>query len=357
MHDALVQAARGAGFALAGGVDIDRVPLAESVTRYDHWLSAGYAGAMEYLKRGRDRRSDPRLVFPEAKSVFCVAWSYSAKPAGNLDPLKGPRYARYLRSTDYHKDITERMERMLETAASRSRMPLKWKVCVDTSAVLERSWASWAGLGWIGKNGMFIHPQLGSYLFLAEALLSVEVGQGPRPLPSYCGNCTRCLKACPTRAIVAPALIDSNLCISYLTLEKRGELAITEDIRRQIGPWIAGCDLCQEVCPFNTKAARAPFEQQDQAISLADWAGLLQETEEQYKARVKNSSLSRVKPPQFSRNLAIALTNSILESSDPELFNPLLDLILARLKMETNPDARTQWERCAQLISSREQRS
>ncbi len=314
LHDALVNAARDEGFPLAGAVDIDlaKRELTTHVERYDDWLKNGYAGAMDYLVRGRDRRADPRLVFPKAQSVFCVALPYPAAPSPG-DAHSRPRYARYLNGGDYHKTIPPRLERVLENAKRATGLAeLEWKVCVDTSAVLERAWAALAGLGWVGKNSLLIHPQLGSYLFLAEAFLSLPTGRAPSPLPNYCGNCTRCLSACPTNAIVAPGVLDSNRCIAYLTLEKRGELNLTPELSQAMGTWVAGCDICQEVCPFNTKAARAGTEAPiEGAVTLDDWAALEAESEEAYRARVKDSALKRVKPEQFRRNLAIAKRNSV----------------------------------------------
>jgi epoxyqueuosine reductase len=329
-------------------LDVDRTLIDKDVQHYDHWIQSGYAGAMSYLVRGRDRRADPGLVFPEVKSILCVAVPYSAQPAGNPDPLQGPRYARYLRSTDYHSKIAEDLERVMQEVATRWGDPLSWKVCVDTSAVLERSWAALAGLGWIGKNSMLIHPKYGSYLFLAEVLISEPTGRGPSPLPNYCGNCTRCLDGCPTRAFVAPRVLDSNRCISYLTLEKRGEFAIAEEKRQLTGSWVAGCDICQEVCPFNTKVGRNPLEAEDRAISLKNWRELLLETEESYRLRVKHSSLSRVKPAQFRRNLAHALGN--IADQKGALTRPeceeLQVLIRLNFERETDEFAKAEWQKC-----------
>ncbi len=368
-HSLLLKCATNEGFPLAGALDIDTV-LGDSpdrlmnvhVDRYDEWLSKGYEGAMSYLRRGRDRRADPRIVFPEAQSILCVAMPYPVFPAGQEDISKGPRYARYLRRRDYHDDIAERLERVMQRVAENWKTPheksLTWKVCVDTSAVLERSWAALAGLGWIGKNSLLIHPQYGSYLFLGEVLISEKTGHGPSPLRNYCGNCTRCLDSCPTGAFVKPGMLDSNRCIAYSTLEKRGSLAeLDEKQKSSMGTWIAGCDVCQEVCPFNTKPVKAAVASNesaqtpliDGATSLQTWRELLEETPEQYKARIKGSSLSRVKPGQFSRNLAIALSNAIKASSDPSWFQNLRELVARRVEIETDPDARVEWVRCYEV--------
>lgn len=350
----LVRVAKEHGFPLAGALDIGRVSLEREVTHYDRWVADGHAAAMQYLVRGRDRRADIRLVFPEARSVLCVAWPYSSRPGGQADPARGARYSRYLRSRDYHKEVADRLESAMRAVAAECGDPeLRWKVCVDTSAVLERAWAALAGLGWIGKNSMLIHPQLGSYLFLAEVLINRETGQGPRPLPEYCGNCTRCLDACPTGAFKAPRTLDSGRCIAYLTLEKRGPLDIDESLKRGMGSWIAGCDICQEICPFNTKAAKSPVELPDQAISVSDWKDLLEESEEKYRERIRDSSLSRVKPAQFRRNLAIALANAFVlaDAEGRDALSALAPHILARKVSESDPDAAAEWDRCLHLYS------
>jgi len=356
LHSRLLAAAHGAGFPLAGALDLDRAlsldVYREDIEFYDRWIADGRHATMQYLARGRDRRADPRLVFPEAKSILCVAWPYDARPAGPADPAEGPRYARYLRARDYHKDIAERLEAMMRGLAAEDP-GLRWKVCVDTSAVLERRWAALAGLGWIGKNTLLIHPQLGSYLFLAEVFINRETGHGPAPIPNYCGRCTRCLDGCPTRALTGPDGLDSDRCISYHTLENRGPITVSGT-----GTWIAGCDVCQEVCPFNTKASRAsagaPASPDDAAIALTRWEELLSETEQDYKARVKESSLSRVKPWMWRRNLAIALREAVGQLSAEaraEFAVRLAPAIRERLAGETDPIARSGWERALEHLS------
>lgn len=339
-------------FALAGVVDLDLATEAmqSHVARYDRWIQEGRAGAMQYLERGRDRRADPRIVFPEARSVLCVAIPYPKRPGGAPTALEGPRYARYISGRDYHEEIAERLERVMQNAAQRSDLgsELKWKVCVDTSAVLERSWAALAGLGWIGKNTLLIHPKHGSYLFLGEVLINQATGQGPRPLPDYCGHCTRCLDACPTKAFTEPHWLDSRRCISYWTLEKRGTLDLSEKDKSAIGAWVAGCDICQEVCPFNRKPVREALGTEVAPVTSADnlmqWQELLSEQLPEYKQRISESALSRVKPAQFSRNLAIALANAALEHR--VMLLPLKPLVEERVRVEVDPDARVEWVRC-----------
>jgi epoxyqueuosine reductase len=322
----LQHAAIDEGFIEAGGVDLELAwPIyREHVRKYDQWIASGHAGDMHYLVRGRDRRADPRLVFPETQSIFVALLPYRKSPAGQVDASKGPRYARYLDGADYHDRVADRLERAV-TRVSRENPEanLRWKICVDTSAVLERTWAALSGLGWIGKNTLLIHPKHGSYTFIGAVLLSTPLGAGPRLLPDYCGHCSRCLDACPTKAIVEPRSVDSRKCIAYWTLEKRGDLDLPPDQKRAIGTWVAGCDLCQEACPFNLKPARAadanPLldrEPSEGAIESSTWQALDHETESEYRTRIRGSALSRVKPEMFRRNLEIARNNAEIPKKD-----------------------------------------
>jgi epoxyqueuosine reductase len=345
-------------FPVSGALDLESVltpdgEFSEHLKRFDSWIAQDFDGEMSYLKRGRERRANPRLLLAEAKSIFCVAIPYERQAPGSTE---GPRYARYLRGRDYHEVLAERLEKMMTEVALHDP-GLKWKVCVDTSALLERSWAALAGLGWIGKNTTLIHPRLGSYLFLGEVLINREVGKGPAPLPNYCGQCTRCLTACPTQAFVEAGSLDSRRCISYWTLEKRGTLELTNKERVAMGTWVAGCDICQETCPFNMKPARekvagidpaVPYNLQSDSTQLREWSQLLSETPEQYKERVKNSSLNRVKPEQFSRNLAIAFLNAAQSMTQEELLE-LMPFIEARVG--------DQWEHTRFMIRKRQRRN
>lgn len=298
----LQAAATAEGFPVSGGVDIepllDQAPsvFSEHLNQFREWIQQGYQGEMDYMKRGEERRLDPRIVFPAAKSVFCVLLPYSAQPLGQE---AGPRFARYLRGGDYHREIKTSLKRVM----SRVEGSVKGKICVDTSAVLERSWAYLSGLGWIGKNKMLIHPQLGSYTFIGSVLLDQPLGVSPRPLPDYCGSCTKCLDRCPTGAFTASRQLDSRKCISYLTLEKRTAF----DGHPPTGPWIAGCDICQEVCPFNSKAAKSvstDFE------SWGTWDEAIEISEEAYQLKIKNSALNRVRYSQYRRNVLQAHSTS-----------------------------------------------
>ena len=278
-------------FPLVGAVDYDDVePLYQDHSeRYQEWIERSFQGEMNYLGRGLDRRLNPKLVFPELQSAIVVARPYAVNPVGN----EKFRYARYLNGHDYH----ESMKQDLETVFAGSG--LKYKVCVDTSAVLERTWAVLAGLGWIGKNTLLIHPKLGSYLFLAVVFTNQKFYQPLLLQKDYCGNCDKCMRACPTQAIVNAHDLDARKCVSYLTLEKRGEW----DEPVNTAGFLAGCDICQEVCPYNTKPVKYAETADVASHLLFDEEMLLKETEDEYKARVEGTALSRVKYQDFKRNL------------------------------------------------------
>lgn len=346
---------------LAPALDGPGAPFQSHLERYDLWLSQGHAGAMTYLERGRDRRADPRLVFAEAQSILCVAIPYSTRSPAAESAERGVRYARYLRGQDYHERIAELLEQVMNStrlALSEQGDPraaeLRWKVCVDTSALLERSWAALAGLGWIGKNTLLIHPRLGSYLFLAEVLINRKTGSLPRPMPDLCGHCERCLQACPTGAIAPSRVVQSRKCVSYLTLEKRGEWEAPAEVLRHVGSWVAGCDVCQEVCPFNLKPMRAESSQPEplEPALVTQWKRLLEETEEEYRSRVAHSALSRVKAAQFSRNLANAFLNQ-LEAEESWDATSLIPVVEARLERESVVSERETWARCLSHLRAR----
>ena len=284
-----------AGFPLVGVVDYEAaLPwYAEHATRYQRWIENGSHGSMEYLKRGLERRLNPKLVFPQLESVIVVARPYTP----HAIEKNGIRYARYLNDRDYHEVLKENLQEVFQ------ELPFSSKICVDTSAVLERTWGALTGLGWIGKNTLLIHPQHGSFNFLSVIFTSAKFDRAPTLLKDYCGSCTRCLDACPTKAFPEPHYLESRRCISYLTLEKRGEW----DAPVSTQGYVAGCDLCQEVCPYNTKPKKNSKVEVHAEHLVTDLATLFEETESQYLDRVKGTALSRVKFADFKRNLSAAL--------------------------------------------------
>jgi len=344
----LEKAALSEGFIGAGLVDL--VPTLDSelfkqhLARYDAWIKDGSAEKMGYLARGRDRRADPRLVYPSAQSVFCVLSPYSSQPPGHLQPELGPRFARYLTGRDYHEEMVERLERTLHRANTEGT--LQWKVCVDTSAVLERTWASFAGLGWIGKNTLLIHPKHGSFTFIGVALLNQTGGEAPKVHPDYCGHCRRCLDGCPTRAFPRERWLDPRKCISSWTLETRGPLPLAPELKRGISNRVAGCDLCQEVCPFNRKALKGSTALEPVSPSPTSWLELLQESPVDYRQRIRPTALSRIKPEEWSRNLAITLRNTLLELTPDKrelLARELYSATLERVEKAAGTDSESEW--------------
>jgi epoxyqueuosine reductase len=293
---------KAAGFEAVGAVDYQKaLPLyQEHAERYRNWITTKKHGEMRYLERGLERRLDPTLVFPELKSVIAVALPHDPHPA----QVQGLKYARYLNGADYHDSIKQKLEEAIRGLKGAGLVPesFQYKICVDTSAVLERSWALLCGLGWIGKNTLLIHPQLGSYLFLGVVFTNAEFGLAPQLLKDYCGECTRCIRSCPTGALQSHDL-DARECISYLTLEKRGEW-------NQAYPtsgFLAGCDLCQEACPYNTKAVKVRPQSEMASHLVFDAEILRGETESAYKKRVEGTALSRIKYADFRRNLEAVL--------------------------------------------------
>ncbi|HAR41878.1 MAG TPA: tRNA epoxyqueuosine(34) reductase QueG [Bdellovibrionales bacterium] len=348
LYTELSAAAAQAGFPLFGAVDLSLAEevLSEHFCRYEEWVKDGKAGEMGYLVRERARavRRNPELLLPGAKAAVCFGLPYNKNPRGALDPTQGPRSARYLEGPDYHNKIKDRLNALMNAFVHSSKnADLHWKVCVDTSAVLERSWSAAAGLGWIGKNTLLIHPSLGSYFFLAVVFLNQELGQAPSLLRGFCGHCTRCIDACPTGALSEKGL-DARRCISYLTLEKRGSFSDEEHANlAKAGTWVAGCDLCQEVCPYNQKSARG----HKSPISPASWAELLAESPEQFQRRVEVSALNRIKPSDFDRNLAVALKNA-LPALSPGSGVHLRKQIQERLTCSSHPEL---WKKCLESVS------
>jgi epoxyqueuosine reductase len=264
------------------------------------WLDAGYAGTMGYLERGRAKRLDPRRVLPGARSVIAVALDYYQ---GAEAP--GPAHvSRYAWGDDYHGVMEPRLRALLDDLIA-AAPGSAGRVYVDTGPVLERELAARAGLGWVGKNTMLLHPRLGSWFFVGVVLTTAELAPDV-PLADRCGTCTRCLEACPTGAFVGPYVLDARRCISYLTIEHRGPIPV--DLRGELGGHAFGCDVCQDVCPWNRKApvtAEAAFA----ARRLPDLAELATLTEETYRTRLAGSPLRRARRRGLARNAAVALGN------------------------------------------------
>jgi epoxyqueuosine reductase len=298
------------GFELAG---VTPALPHQDFSRFESWRRAGRAGEMGYLtdRRG-DMRVDPRTLLPSAKSMVCVGKLYNtAHPYSTqcTDPGHG-WVSRYAWGDDYHDVLRRGLEQLVAKIAANCDEPFEWKICVDTAPLLERSYARAAGLGWIGKNTCLINQQQGSWLFLGELLLSVSLVPDS-PAPDRCGTCTRCIDACPTGAIVPNGeggwQLDARACISYLTIEKRG--ALDAEYAAGMSNHIFGCDICQDVCPWNRRAPSIDdpaFQPREFAPQLQDLAEM---TEEEFRNRFRASPVKRTKFAGFQRNVANAIKN------------------------------------------------
>jgi epoxyqueuosine reductase len=297
------------GFELAGVAAAE--PGVESnndFARFERWVERGFAGEMRYMTDRRAQvRRDPRSLLASARSIICVGKLYNTSPE-----IKDPPISRYAwGSRDYHDVMREGLERMVEKL--RAIEPFEFKICVDTAPLLERTYARLAGLGWIGRNSCLINEPLGSWFFLGEIVTSLEL-QPDSPPPDRCGTCTRCIDACPTQAFAPDGgswALDSRRCISYLTIELRGPIPagpINEDLRAGTGEHVFGCDICQDVCPWNSRAPvtdERAFARREQP-SLEAMARM---TEDEFREFARGTALARPKYAGFHRNAAIALEN------------------------------------------------
>lgn len=277
---------------------------------YAAWLDRGYAGEMAYLHRSADRRADVRNVVPSARTVISTATVYNTdRPYSTecADPQRA-QIARYAWGDDYHDVIGARLDALLGWMRASSPEPFEARAYVDTGPVQERVYAQYAGLGWIGKNTCVISPELGSWIFLAEIICSLPLDVDA-PSLDQCGTCTLCLDACPTDALVAPGVLDSTRCISYLTIELRGD--IPPEHRAGVGSHVYGCDVCQEVCPWNAVPPRStdPAWQPRPAWDRVDLLTLSQKNDDELAAGLKGSPMRRTKVQGLRRNIAVALRN------------------------------------------------
>lgn len=275
---------------------------------YQQWLALGYAGEMGYLGRNLERRADPGEIVPNAKSVLCLGMNYLPKTGEQGNEEARGLFAKYALGDDYHDVIKTRLFDLL--AEIQKIEPLAdGRVYVDTGPVLERDVAVRAGLGWFGKHTGLIHKRKGSWFFLAEIILDIELTPDA-PQMDHCGTCTRCIDACPTDAIVEPYVVDSRLCISYLTIELRG--SIPRKLRSQMGNWVYGCDICQDVCPWNQKHSQPTDEsafQPRSELEAPKLSDLLQMDQAAFSATFKGSPVKRTKRRGLLRNAAVALGN------------------------------------------------
>ncbi len=280
---------------------------------FPEWLARGYAGSMAYLERSAERRADVRHVLPSARTVIVTATVYNtARPYSTEradSSLAG--IARYAWGDDYHDVVGARLESLLAWMREASPTPFDARAYVDTGPVQERVYAEHAGIGWIGKNTCVIHPELGSWIFLGEIICSLPLACD-EPALDQCGACTLCLEACPTDAFAGPGQLDSTRCISYLTIEHRGD--VPEPLREAIGSHVYGCDICQEVCPWNGLApvSADPAWQPRPAWDTPPLADLAHMSDDEMQAALRGSPMKRAKTAGLRRNIEMAVTNARL---------------------------------------------
>jgi len=284
---------------------------------FGEWIDRGYAGEMDYLRRSADRRADVRQVLPSARSVIVTATLYNVdRPYSteSADPLRA-QIARYAWGDDYHDVIERRLDRLIAWMRDASAQPFDARRYVDTGPVQERVYAQHAGIGWIGKNTCVIDPKLGSWLFLGEIICSLSLEPDP-PALDQCGTCTLCLEACPTAALVAPGVLDSTQCISYLTIELRG--AMPDAVRGAIGSHVYGCDVCQEVCPWNARSPTSadPAWQPRPAWDMRTIVELSRMGDAEIGTAMRGSAMRRTKVEGLRRNIAVAIHNAQPKKAD-----------------------------------------
>ena len=322
LSEKIKEAAQQLGFALVGISPVMSPPHEESFAR---WLRRELAGELEYMRRTESLRRDPRRLVPWAKSVISVGMNYyTAFPRPPMSSQPNGWISRYAWGEDYHNVIKRRLESLLERIRIIHGTPVEGRPFVDGGPVLERDFAGVAGLGWIGKNTQLISPKKGSWFFLGELFVDLPLTYD-RPLRDRCGKCDLCLKACPTGAFVGPYVLDARRCISYLTIELKG--FIPRHLRPLIGDHIFGCDICQEVCPYNVKAEPTTDQayQPKTGLHAPQLIPLLSLDQEAFRIRFHGSPILRAKRRGLLRNVAVALGNIQSPEALPALIGALDD--------------------------------
>lgn len=274
--------------------------LVDEAPRLEKWLQSGKSGKMEYMLNHFDKRLDTRLLVPDSKSVISLLYNYYPVNKQIDDTFKISKYAY---GQDYHFVIKDKLNELLDKLRIQFG-DIDGRVFVDSAPVMDKAWAKKAGLGWIGKNSNLIHPKKGSFFFIAELILDIEL-EPDGPIKDFCGTCTRCIDACPTDAIVEPYVVDGSKCISYLTIELKDEV-LPSEFAGKMNDWVFGCDVCQDVCPWNrfsTPHTEPLFQPQDDLLSLTkkEWANL---SDEYFQALFKKSAVKRTKKSGLTRNIS-----------------------------------------------------
>ena len=304
---AVKQHARELGFDLCGVAPAADLP---ELTFFQTWLARGYAGEMAYLQRSAARRADVRAVLPSAQSVIVTGTIYNTDVPYSTEStdLRRAQIARYAWGDDYHDVIGARLDALLAWMREQNGEPFEARAYVDTGPVQERVYAQYAGVGWIGKNSCVINPDVGSWIFLAEIVSSLRLDVD-QPALDQCGDCALCLEACPTEALLAPGVLDSTRCISYLTIEQRGP--IPDEFAAAVGSHVYGCDVCQEVCPWNQMAPSSgdPAWRPRPLWKDADVSALAALSDDELRKAMRGSAMNRTKVAGLRRNLNVAQQN------------------------------------------------
>ncbi|MGE5376852.1 MAG: tRNA epoxyqueuosine(34) reductase QueG [Bacteroidota bacterium] len=313
--------ARQLGFFLAGVTTPDPPP---HLTTFENWLARGHHGTMDYLATDRSRahRADPRQILPECQSILVLATPYNPPlPAGDGPGERG-QIAAYAQNEDYHDVLPARMKELVQSIEDQVGHPVANRWYTDTGPILERDLAQRAGIGWIGRNTCLIHPRHGSYFLLSEIFLDLPLEPDPPFTTDHCGSCRRCIEACPTDCILPDRTLDARRCISYLTIELKDE--IPTEMRDKIGGWVFGCDICQQVCPWNRFAGEGDpsFEKKKPLPILTEELAL---TPQAFNQRFKRSPVKRAKRRGYLRNVAVALGNTGDKDVLPALQNAIND--------------------------------
>ena len=295
------------GFVAVGFTRVEPVP---GIQRFEEWIENGQHAEMNYLAshRSLETRSEPRLLMPTCQTVISLLSSYPPPedlPSAEMSKFKG-RIAAYALQRDYHEVLRERLDQLAKMINELAGDDIETYLCIDSAPILEKGYAHKAGLGWIGRNSLLLHPKYGSWTYLSELLISLDLEPDLPYEGDGCGDCQLCVRACPTQAILPDRSIDARRCLSYLTIENRGE--IPEEFRKAVGNRIFGCDQCQSVCPVNKRA-----QTEDRASIIdgsPDLAQSLELTEEEFKLKYRHSPVWRAKYSGFQRNVAIAMGNS-----------------------------------------------
>ena len=323
----IIQFSRAAGFDLCGIAPATEFP---ELANLESWLERGYAGEMRYLQN--ERRRSPALAMQGARSVIVCALNYntalpsSTESSAQQNASAVPRgwISRYAWGDDYHEVLGQKLEFVVQNLRAEFPEPFEARAYVDTGPIAERVAAKYAGLGWLAKNTCLINEELGSWLFLGVIVTTLDLaptlGAAEAPAPDLCGNCTLCIDACPTAAIVEPYVLDARLCISYLTIELRG--TIPQELRGAVGHHLFGCDICQDVCPWNRRAPSTmlpnfqPRQRDEHSLFSPDLEWLLSLTEEEFRAVFRASPVKRTKYRGLLRNACVAIGNSGLRPGE-----------------------------------------